>query len=435
MEEDVKATVKLIVKFMLESPRRSQLLITEEQLTRYSQCLQELMIKKFTGHWYPLAPLKGHGYRSIRWTEKTPDPLLLAAGKECGLALYHLRQLLPLEVTIWVDPSGISIRYGEEGSICELVKHDDELPAMKSCLNQSTTPSYSPTAPRSPTLSDPVWSAESPTSASSEIRSSWTMELSDRQKDCPSSASSSSGYSSSENLTGNNDSARSSPTSSLERSSSPSSSSQGSHVSFINSGSEILSLGSSQDSFENSSSPPRSRTSTTTAAPTNSPYSDATTPSHQTPSHYVQLQPHQHLMPTDSENSGYSIKNVGAHLNPQQIQHVQNHLNGSVPHQQIPLLANYGRMAFNGPTSSSAAGPLHQPPILFTAPNFLPPFALRPQKPLIHPNAAKQCFNNRNNTIPYPLTGHPQALFAPAAAPLMPNLATFGCQPFAAIIH
>lgn len=429
MEDDIKATVNLIVKFMVESPRRAQLFITEDQISRYGQCLQELMTKKFTGHWYPLAPLKGHGYRSIRWTEMTPDPLLTAAGKESGIALRQLRQLLPLEVTIWVDPSGISIRYGEEGSICELVKHE-EVPVMKPCLN-SSSPSCSPSAPRSPaqpSLSDPVWSGSS---SPSEIKSSWTAELTDRQKDCPS-ASSSSGYSSIENPTGNNDSARSSPTSSLERSSSPSSSSQGSHMSYMSNGNGNVSSESSQESYE-SCSPVRPKT--TSSASINSSFSDARNPSHQTPSNYIQLQPHLHS--TDSENCGYAMKNMGAHLNTQPLQHLQSHVNGNISRQQVPLM-NYG-LAFSGHTPSTVGGNIHQAPILFTGPNlpnFLPPFALRPQKQLLHPHAPKPCFTSRNNSIPL-LTGHPpHALFTPsAAAPLMPNMATIGCQHLAAIIH
>ncbi|KGL86225.1 Protein BTG1, partial [Charadrius vociferus] len=70
-------------------------------------------------HWFPLAPSKGSGYRCIRINHKM-DPLIGKAAGMIGLSHERLFQLLPSELTLWVDPFEVSYRIGEDGSICVL---------------------------------------------------------------------------------------------------------------------------------------------------------------------------------------------------------------------------------------------------------------------------------------------------------------------------
>lgn len=81
--------------------------------------LEDLLRHHYQHHWFPEKPTKGSGYRCIRINHKM-DPILAKAGRACGLQEASLRELLPNELTLWVDPREVSYRIGENGSICVL---------------------------------------------------------------------------------------------------------------------------------------------------------------------------------------------------------------------------------------------------------------------------------------------------------------------------
>ncbi|KAF1628897.1 Protein BTG1, partial [Eudyptes filholi] len=93
--------------------------IGEEQLRCFRECLQEALREHYKHHWFPLVPSKGSGYRCIRINHKM-DPLVGKAAGMIGLSHERLFQLLPSELTLWVDPFEVSYRIGEDGSICVL---------------------------------------------------------------------------------------------------------------------------------------------------------------------------------------------------------------------------------------------------------------------------------------------------------------------------
>ncbi|NXK25886.1 BTG1 protein, partial [Arenaria interpres] len=93
--------------------------IGEEQLQCFRECLQEALREHYKHHWFPLAPSKGSGYRCIRINHQM-DPLIGKAAAMIGLSHERLFQLLPSELTLWVDPFEVSYRIGEDGSICVL---------------------------------------------------------------------------------------------------------------------------------------------------------------------------------------------------------------------------------------------------------------------------------------------------------------------------
>ncbi|KAI6077338.1 Protein BTG1-like protein [Aix galericulata] len=113
--------------------------IGEERLRRFRECLQEALRgepgggggggprpggeargrERYKHHWFPLAPSKGSGYRCIRINHQM-DPLIGEAAGMVGLSHERLFQLLPSELTLWVDPFEVSYRIGENGSICVL---------------------------------------------------------------------------------------------------------------------------------------------------------------------------------------------------------------------------------------------------------------------------------------------------------------------------
>lgn len=82
----------------------------------FSNRLSEELRIKFKGHWYPETPDKGSGYRCIRVNSITPDWLVQRVAIDCGIST--IRENLPAELTVWIDPGEVSYRIGEEGSIC-----------------------------------------------------------------------------------------------------------------------------------------------------------------------------------------------------------------------------------------------------------------------------------------------------------------------------
>ncbi|XP_009904501.2 protein BTG2 [Dryobates pubescens] len=93
--------------------------VSEQQLQVFSGALREALAEHYKHHWFPEKPFKGSGYRCIRINHKM-DPIISKAASQIGLSLPQLYQLLPSELTLWVDPYEVSYRIGEDGSICVL---------------------------------------------------------------------------------------------------------------------------------------------------------------------------------------------------------------------------------------------------------------------------------------------------------------------------
>lgn len=97
------------------------------------------LAEHYKHHWFPEKPFKGSGYRCIRINHKM-DPIISKAASQIGLSLPQLYQLLPSELTLWVDPYEVSYRIGEDGSICVLYEATATKPGssygMLTCKNQ-----------------------------------------------------------------------------------------------------------------------------------------------------------------------------------------------------------------------------------------------------------------------------------------------------------
>ncbi|XP_006261284.1 protein BTG2 [Alligator mississippiensis] len=113
--------------------------VSEQQLQVFSGALQEALTEHYKHHWFPEKPFKGSGYRCIRINHKM-DPIISKAASQIGLNLQQLYQLLPSELTLWVDPYEVSYRIGEDGSICVLYEATATKPVssygMLTCKNQ-----------------------------------------------------------------------------------------------------------------------------------------------------------------------------------------------------------------------------------------------------------------------------------------------------------
>lgn len=117
MKSEVMAASDFIVNLLRMNNPGS---LAERDLLRFRDTLAIVMRNHYCNHWFPEKSFKGSGYRCIRINGQM-DPLVAAAGENCGLDRAFLRSLFPSELTLWVDPREVSYRIGENGSICVLL--------------------------------------------------------------------------------------------------------------------------------------------------------------------------------------------------------------------------------------------------------------------------------------------------------------------------
>lgn len=111
MLSEVNSVVNFVAKLL--SHRK----VSSEMINSFQESLQSSLCTHYQDHWFPDKPFKGSAYRCLRIVGKQIDPLFIRAGAAVGLTTKELAELLPRELTIWVDPEEVSYRIGEEGSI------------------------------------------------------------------------------------------------------------------------------------------------------------------------------------------------------------------------------------------------------------------------------------------------------------------------------
>lgn len=156
MQKEIDSAVQFICGLL--QARRLSL----DLLETFRRVLCEVMSGWYEGHWFPDKPDKGTGYRCMRINSNSIDPLIVRAATLSGLSPAQLQQLLPNQLTIWVDPRVVSYRFGEDGSVATLydgnklkqrVELDDDLgstgsgssgSSVASLDSVSSSPSLSP---------------------------------------------------------------------------------------------------------------------------------------------------------------------------------------------------------------------------------------------------------------------------------------------------
>ncbi|KZC14891.1 PREDICTED: protein BTG2-like [Dufourea novaeangliae] len=101
--------------------------LSERQLAMFKSSLTEVLRHRYRDHWFPDRPNRGSGYRCLRINGKM-DPVIAQAGANVGLLPTVLHSLFPSELTMWIDPSEVSYRIGENGSICVLYERTEPDP-------------------------------------------------------------------------------------------------------------------------------------------------------------------------------------------------------------------------------------------------------------------------------------------------------------------
>ena len=122
MHVEVSVALNFVISYLYSKlPRRRVDMFGEE--------LEKGIKLKFQGHWYPDKPFKGSGFRSIRISEEKMDPVIAMAAHASGLDIDEVKEYLPEDLMVWVDPSEVSYRIGEKGPprVLYSAKRDQEV--------------------------------------------------------------------------------------------------------------------------------------------------------------------------------------------------------------------------------------------------------------------------------------------------------------------
>jgi protein Tob/BTG len=98
--------------------------IHQDVRASFSRHLTLSMEKRFTGHWYIGSPQRGSGFRAITSYHGRIDTVITDAATKSGLK--DIVRLMPIELTLWVDPKSVSYRMGDTGSIGVVYDESEE---------------------------------------------------------------------------------------------------------------------------------------------------------------------------------------------------------------------------------------------------------------------------------------------------------------------
>lgn len=110
MEVEVSVALNFVISYLYTKlPRRRVDMFAEE--------LDRAVRKKFEGHWYPDQPFKGSAFRCIKVSGEKVDPVMETAAAMSGLDIDEVKDNLPLDLSVWIDPNEVSYRIGEKGVV------------------------------------------------------------------------------------------------------------------------------------------------------------------------------------------------------------------------------------------------------------------------------------------------------------------------------
>lgn len=149
MKVELESAIKFIIS-MLRAGHRARLVrskgdkfFLEPEIEMLQVSLMTVMSRQYKDFWFPESPYRGSAYRCIRINKDKMDPIIAKAAESCGLSCNLIRTYLPDELTLWVDPSEVSYRIGEEdGSICVLYE------APIASVQTPSPPVMAPVTPR-----------------------------------------------------------------------------------------------------------------------------------------------------------------------------------------------------------------------------------------------------------------------------------------------
>uniref|UniRef100_H2S7C1 Transducer of ERBB2, 1b n=2 Tax=Takifugu rubripes TaxID=31033 RepID=H2S7C1_TAKRU len=156
MQLEIQVALNFIISYLYNKLPRRRVNIFGEELERQLK-------KKYEGHWYPDKPYKGSGFRCIHIGEKV-DPVVEQAAKESGLDIEDVRNNLPQDLSVWIDPFEVSYQIGEKGPVKVLYVDDNNENGSE--LDKEIKNSFNPEAQVFMPISDPVGASSESSSPS-----------------------------------------------------------------------------------------------------------------------------------------------------------------------------------------------------------------------------------------------------------------------------
>ena len=89
--------------------------------------------------------MKGSAFRCIK-TGDPIDPVLEKAAREAGMEIREIKENLPEDLAVWVDPGEVSYRIGEKGLIKILYNEASESATQEDNLDKEVTKTFNPEA-------------------------------------------------------------------------------------------------------------------------------------------------------------------------------------------------------------------------------------------------------------------------------------------------
>ncbi|XP_061557414.1 protein Tob1a [Phycodurus eques] len=161
MQLEIQVALNFIISYLYNKLPRRRVNIFGEELERQLK-------QKYEGHWYPDKPYKGSGFRCIHVGEKV-DPVVEKAAKESGLDINDVRNNLPQDLSVWIDPYEVSYQIGEKGPVKVLYVDDSNESAASSGgldLDKEIKNSFNPDAQVFMPINEPIGGGASPGSSS-----------------------------------------------------------------------------------------------------------------------------------------------------------------------------------------------------------------------------------------------------------------------------
>ncbi|XP_035253816.1 protein Tob1-like [Anguilla rostrata] len=154
MQLEIQVALNFIISYLYNKLPRRRVNIFGEELERQLR-------QKYEGHWYPEKPYKGSGFRCIHVGEKV-DPVVEQAARESGLEIQDVRNNLPQDLSVWIDPFEVSYQIGDKGPV--KVLYVDDSGEASSELDKEIKSSFNPEAQVFLPIGDPA--GTSPASSS-----------------------------------------------------------------------------------------------------------------------------------------------------------------------------------------------------------------------------------------------------------------------------
>lgn len=110
MITEVEITARYLTKLVFASRQQKD---PSAEKVFFDSVKQRLLEKCKAYHWSVEQPLFNNANRCIMHNMHWTDPALIGAAKDAGIS--NLNNRLPIELTLWIDPGSVTVRFGEHG--------------------------------------------------------------------------------------------------------------------------------------------------------------------------------------------------------------------------------------------------------------------------------------------------------------------------------